>query len=98
MKRARSLARVTNYFNDRGLSFPCTEPEMYGYLCAERDGGAPSSRLKGVLEAVVFSRHVLGVIEFDEIIKSRRCSVAASVGGQRVIKQATPLTFDSKTD
>ena len=43
MKRARSLARVTNYFNDRGLSFPCTEPEMYGYLCAERDGGAPGS-------------------------------------------------------
>ena len=92
MKRARSLARVTNYFNDRGLSFPCTEPQMYTHLCEERDGGAPGSRLKGVLEAVVFSRHVLGVIEFDEIIKSRRCSGAAYVGGNHVIRQSTPLT------
>ena len=95
MKRARSLARVTNYFNDRGLSFPCTEPQMYTYLCEERDGGAPGSRLKGILEEVVFSRHVLGVIEFDEIIEiiqSRRCSGAASVGGNHVIRQATPLT------
>ena len=65
---------------------------MYSYLCAERDGGVPGSGLKGVLEAVVSSRHVLGVIEFDEIIKSRRCSGAASVGGNHVIKQATPLT------
>ena len=93
MKRARSLARVTNYFNDRGLSFPCTEPEMYGYLCAERDGRAPGSRLKGILEAVVFSRHVLGVIEFDEIIKSQRCSGAASRGANHVVKQSTPLTI-----
>ena len=94
MKRARSLARVTNYFNDRGLSFPCTEtePQMYTYLREERDGGAPGSRLKGVLEAVVFSRHVLGVIEFDEIMKSRRCSGAAYVGGNHVIRQSTPLT------
>ena len=97
MKRARSLARVTNYFNDRGLSFPCTEPQMYSYLCAERDGGAPGSRLKGVLEEVVFPRHVLGVIEFDEIIQSRRCSGAASVGSHHVIRQSTPLTVKQLT-
>ena len=91
MKRARSLARVTNYFNDIGSGFPCTA--VYGYICAERDGGAPGSRLKGVLEAVVSSRHVVEVIEFDEISKSRRCSGAASGGANHVGKQSTPLTI-----
>ena len=94
MKRVRSLSRVTNYCLDRGISFPCTENQMYDFLCAERESGAAPSRMKSVLEACVFSRHILGVIEMDAIINSRRCSGTTASDVHRVIKQSTPLTVD----
>ena len=77
MKRVRSLSRVTIFCLDRGLSFPCTEEQMYGFLCAERDSGAAPSRMNAVLEACVFARDVLGVVQLEPIIKSRRCSGTA---------------------
>ena len=94
MKRVRSLSRVTNYFLDRGMSFPCTEEQMYSFLCSERDSGAAASRMKSTLEACVFARHVLGVTQFDSIIDSRRCSGTAASNIHKTIRQSTPLTVD----
>ena len=92
MKRVRSLSRVTNFCLDRGLSFPCTEEQMYGFLCAERDSGAAPSRMNAVLEACVFARDVRGVVQLEPIIKSRRCSGTAAANIHNTIKQSTPLT------
>ncbi len=61
MKRCRGLARITNYFVDRGMAFPCSEDQFYCYLNVERNNNSPPSRLKGVFEALVFARHVVGV-------------------------------------
>ena len=94
MKRVRSLSRVTNFCLDRGLSFPCTEEQMYGFLCAGRDSGAAPSRMNAVLEACVFARDVLGVVQLEPIIKSRRCSGTAAANIHNTIKQSTPLTVE----
>ena len=92
MKRCRGLARITNYFVDRGMTFPCSEDQFYGYLNVERNNNAPPSRLKGIFEALVFSRHVLGVVEFQHLIDSRRCLGACGNDHGRIIKQAIALT------
>ena len=94
MKRVRSLARVTNHCLDRGISFPCTEEQMYNFLCEERAAGAPPSRMKAILEACVFARHVLGVEQMEPIITSRRCSGTTATDINKVIQQSTPLTVD----
>ena len=52
MKRCRSMSRLTNYFIDRGRTFPCDESQFYEFMCVERENGAPPSRLKGFIEAV----------------------------------------------
>ena len=94
MKRVRSLARVTNHCLDRGISFPCTEEQMYNFLCEERAAGAPPSRMKAILEACVFARHVLGVEQMEPIITSRRCSGTTATDINKVIQQSTPLTVN----
>lgn len=94
MKRVRGLSRVTNYCLDRGISFPCTEEQMYAFLCEERESGAAPSRMKSVLEACVFARHVLGVSQLDPIINSRKCSGTTAADINKVVQQSTPLTVD----
>ena len=56
-----NMARITNYFVDRGCKFPFNESQIYEFMCVERENGAPSSRLKGYIETMTFCRHVLGV-------------------------------------
>ena len=92
MKRCRGLARITNYFVDRGMPFPCSEDQFYSYLNVERNNDSPPSRLKGIFEAIVFARHVLGVVEFQHLIDSRRCLGACGNDHGRIIKQAIALT------
>ena len=92
MKRCRGLARITNYFVDRGMPFPCSENQSYSYLNGERNNNSPPSRLKGIFEALVFSRHVLGVVEFQHLIDSRRCLGACGNDPFHIVKQASPLT------
>ncbi len=87
MKRCRGLARITNYFVDHGMSFPCSEDHFYSFLNLERNNNAP-----GIFEALVFARHVLGVVEFQHLIDSRRCLGACSNDPFHIIKQASPLT------
>ena len=97
MKRRRSLSRVTNYFVDRGMKFPCNEDQFYGFLNVERNNGAPPSRLKGIFESVVFARHVLGVEQFMVLIESRRCLGACGNKDFHIVAQATPLTVKQLT-
>ena len=58
----------------------------------ERNNNSPPSRLKGVFEALVFARHVLGVVEFQHLIDSRRCLGACGNDPFHIVKQASPLT------
>ncbi len=92
MKRCRSLCRMTNYFVDRGMSFLCNESQCYMYFNVERANGAPPSRLKACFEAMVFARHVLGAVEFQQVIESRRCMGACGGDISRILNQAEPLT------
>jgi hypothetical protein len=92
LKRCRSMSKMTNYFVDRGRKFPCSEPDTYEFLCVERGNGAPSSRLKGYIEALTFCRHVLGVTIFDESTNSRRCQGVAALDLNHKARQADPLT------
>ena len=92
MKRCRSMSRLTNYFIDRGRTFPCDESQFYEFMCVERENGAPPSRLKGFIEAVTFCRHVLGVLEFEGITSSRRCQGVAALDVNHKIHQAEPLS------
>ena len=92
MKRCRGLARITNYFVDRGMPFPCSEDQFYSYHNVERNNNSPPSRLKGIFEALVFSRHVLSVVEFQHLIDSRRCLGACGNDPFHIVKQASPLT------
>ena len=94
LKRANSLGRVVNHLALRQELFPCDEPALYEYLVAQRHEGAPATRLKAVLEACRFARHVLGVQELDECIASRRCAGAVSLPLGKELHQATPLTVE----
>ena len=92
LKRCRSMSKMTNYFIDRGRQFPCGEPDIYEFLCVERGNGAPSSRLKGYIEALTFCHHVLGVVAFDDTTCSRRCQGVAALDLNHSVRQADPLT------
>ena len=67
-----------------GNRFPLSERDMYAFLCSERNSGAPSSRLKGFMQAVAFCR-------FDEIVSIARCK--GTTKQKNVIEkcQASPL-------
>ena len=93
-KRVNSLGRLTKFLNETGSIFPCTEDELYSFLCKERSNGAPPSRLKAVMEALAFCRHVLGIEALEPCIGSRRCLGASSNQGPHVVKQAPPFKVD----
>ena len=92
LKRCRSMSKMTNYFVDRGRQFPCGESDIYEFLCVERGNGAPSSRLKGYIEALTFCHHVLGVVSFNDSTCSRRCQGVAALDLNHSVRQADPLT------
>ena len=58
LKRCNSISRLVNDLHAHELEFPCSESELYDHLCRQRILGAPASRLKSLLEAVTFVRHV----------------------------------------
>eukprot|EP00435_Cladocopium_sp_Y103_P000018 s3918_g1.t1 len=94
LKRCNSLSRLVNDLHANGLDFPCSESELYDHMCRQRSAGAPSSRLKSLLEAVTFVRHVFGCDSLDFCTKSRRCMGAASSSRVETVKQAPPLTVE----
>ena len=65
-KRALALMHMCDYLEENWQpAFPIDERLMYAFLCAERELGAPTSRLKGYMQAVTFCRFVLDLKELD---------------------------------
>ena len=91
VKRCNSLARLVNHMNSEDVHFPCSEEYLYRYLCTERENGVKSSRLKALIEALTFCRHVLGLESLEGCLVSRRCAGAASSLSLGTVKQAPPL-------
>ena len=94
LKRCNSISRLVNDLQRRDLSFPCSEEELYEHLCRQREAGAPHSRLKSLLEAVTFVRHIFGVTVLDSCTKSRRCMGVATPKEIEITKQAPPLKVE----
>ena len=94
LKRCNNLSRLVNDLHAHNLEFPCSESELYDHLCRQRSEGAPASRLKALLEAVTFVRHVFGCESLDFAVKSRRFMGAASSKTVETVKQAPPLKVE----
>ena len=59
-----------------------------------RDDGKPASTRKSVLEAVTFSRFVLGIPELMPLGESKRCHGSARLRDFKARVQASPFTVD----
>ncbi len=59
VKRANSLLRLTQFLRSKQVEFPGREALQYEMFCEMRAGGAPSSRLQGVVEAIRFGEQLL---------------------------------------
>ena len=94
LKRCNSISRLVNDLHRLGLQFPCSEEELYDHLCRQRADGAPASRLKSLLEAITFVRHIFGVAVLEPCIKSRRCVGVATPKQMEITKQAPPLKVE----
>ena len=97
-KRALALMRICDFLDHNYRApFPIQEATMYYFLCSEREGGAPPSRLQGYIQAVTFCRFVFDMEALDAIVHSARCKGAAKQKhiGERV--QASPLTVKEVT-
>ena len=60
----------------------------------EDTGSAPASRLRSLLEAVTFVRHVFGCESLEPCVRSRRCMGAASSNVVATVKQAPALKVE----
>ena len=60
-------------------------------MTEERKAGAPASRLKSLIEALTFTKHMFGISSLDACINSRRCTGVAMRPLDQVLKQAPPL-------
>ena len=92
-KRGTAILKVCDFLDTNQLEmFPMSELVFYRFLCAESSMGAPTSRLRGFLQAVTFCRHVMDVVELQPIMNSRRCKGTAHDENVRERKQASPLS------
>lgn len=91
LKRVRSFLRFVDHCKTSGLIFPGSGLDLYNFMQEFRNNGHPTSRLQGVMQALNFVQHVLGVEELAEHTTSRRCLGASGAknGGPR--KQASPF-------
>ena len=94
LKRCNSVSRLVSDLHRPGNRFPCSENDLYEHLCRQRDAGAPCSRLKSLLGAVTFVRHMVGVESLDICTKSRRCLGVVTPEQMNVINQAPPLKVE----
>ena len=89
LKRVRSIEKVCLYLGDG--RFPPNEQQMYKFFCAEREAGAPASRMKSHFEALVFCHHVFSVSELGLVVNSKRCHGVTVSEQPHAISQASPL-------
>ena len=90
-KRARSMTGLNDFLIKKGETFPCSEASLYQFLKHLEQIGAPKSRISGTLEALNFVRHVMGVLEAEVLLTSRRCKGLGVTEIFKEAKQAPPL-------
>ena len=61
---------------------------MKKFFCAEREAGAPASRMKSYFEALVFCYHVFSVLELGLVVKQQEMPLSEQ---PHAISQALPL-------
>ena len=91
-KRALALMRICDYLETNYRpNFPIPESSMYFFLRCEREGGAPTSRLKGYMQAINFCRYFFDMTELEETVNSARCK--GTTKQKHVVErcQASPL-------
>ena len=92
-KRGRAIERLCNFLGKSHADpFPPDEKTMYKFLCWEKRGGAPPSRLKGYMQAINFTACVMSVDELKPIASSRRCMGICMEDVLKERSQASPLT------
>ena len=91
LKRCNSISRLVNDLLGRGLDFPCSENDLYEHMCRERSARVKLSRLKSLMEAVTFVRHVFNIASLEGATKSRRCMGVATAKQPTIVHQAPPL-------
>ena len=92
LKRARALVLLQDFLNDKNVSFPCVESDVYEFLKTLERDGAPPSRISSIMEAPNFVRHVIGVSEIESSCLSRRCKGICTTVHFSEPRQAPPLT------
>ena len=95
-KRVNSLQNLCTALREEGIQFPCSEGQFYNFVKQESLRGAPASRLKSFFEALVFTRHVLGLEKLQGLIDSRRC-VGATMSKGLTDMSKTSLSFYCET-
>ena len=95
-KRARATNKICNWMEAHLTTyFPILqESEFYSFMCEERDDGAPTSRLKGFTEAVAFAHFVLGLVQLEACVSSKRCNGVSKQLSAREVKQAPAFTVE----
>ncbi|CAE7247216.1 unnamed protein product, partial [Symbiodinium sp. CCMP2456] len=94
LKQARAISILQDFLKDRGSTFPCTESDLYDFLKVMEKEGAPASRIASIMEAVNFTRHVVGVSELAGACLSRRCKGICTRENFVEPKQAPALTVE----
>ena len=73
-KRGMAILKLCDYLEENNLErFPMKELTCYRFMCLQQSEGAPASRLQGMIQALTFCRHVLDVVELQEVLDSKRC-------------------------
>ena len=96
--RANSLLcyarfKATLSLNDIEPVFPMSEGSVYAYLSHLRREGAPRSRLGRMLEAIGFSKTLIGA-DVDEILRSPRIRGACARSEPVPVRKKSPLSVE----
>ena len=92
LKRVNSLCRYMSFLGDDGIPFPGSEDHLYKFMVSQQLQNVASTRLSGVMEALRFVEHVLGVTELRALTASKRCIGAAATKCSGPRRQASPFT------
>ena len=94
-KRARAISGLQAFLTEKMITFPCGEKDLYTFLKHMEAEGMAKSRCTGLLEALAFVRHVIGVDEVEDLLKSRRCRGVGVVEAFKASEQAPALQWIS---
>lgn len=97
-RRAGSLALFVHWCDAHAYTpvLPVDEERAYSYVSYLRSSGAPATRAESFLQALAFSKGVVGLRGVDEVLGSGRVTGSAfnSFLAKRPLKQRDPLTVE----